>query len=111
VVLNYVLSPHLDLEGDSATLRPGDIFVLLLFARDPAQAGRVEEVAIGVIDSEYKSFLFYESVEGFLAGYAEPDEEPETEGESILVRLKKTQKRFKPPEDREEDDDAADVPE
>jgi hypothetical protein len=109
VTLNYRLSPRLDLEGDSAIPKPGDVFVLLLFARDPAQAGQVEEVAFGVIDGNYLSFLFYESVEAFLTGFARPESAPEAEGESQLVRLKKTHKRFKPPEDPEAEDDAADA--
>lgn len=39
VTLNYHLTPRLDLEGNSRTVKPGDIFVLLLFARDPSQGG------------------------------------------------------------------------
>jgi len=38
----------------------------LLFARDPSQGGRLQEVAIGVIDAEYQGLLVYETVETFM---------------------------------------------
>lgn len=106
VTLNYRLTPRLDLGDGSASPKPGDIFVLLLFARDPAHAGQVEEVAIGVIDAEYAGYLFYESLEAFLAGYAVPTDSAEGESGSPLVTLKKTRKAFKPPETPEADDNA-----
>ena len=107
VTLNVRLTPRLALEGDEATPQPGDIFVLLLFARDRGQAGRVEEVAVGVIDGEYLSYLFYESVEDFLAGYATP-EEPTGGDQPGLVKLKKTRKPFKAPENPGADEAAND---
>jgi hypothetical protein len=110
VTLNYRLTPRLDLEGDGQTAKPGDIFVLFLFARDPAQGGRLQEVAIGVIDTEYQGFLAYETVEALMGDYAPtPTQmEPAQEGQP-LVTLKKTPKAFRPPE-RPDSDEAADGP-
>jgi hypothetical protein len=51
ITLNYHLTPRLDLEEDGRVAKPGDIFALLLFARDTSKAGALQEVAIGVIDS------------------------------------------------------------
>lgn len=107
VSLNYRLTARLDFGGGSAVAQPGDIFVLLLFARDASQAGRVEEVAIGVIDAEYQGYLIYEPVETFLARYAAPQPEPVSAPK--LVTLKKTRKAFVPPE-QPEADIAADDP-
>jgi hypothetical protein len=73
VSMNHVVSARLDLDGNGGTPKPGDIFVLLMFARDRDQGGRVDEVAIGLIDSDYATFLFYESIERFLEGYAGSD--------------------------------------
>lgn len=110
VTLNYHLTPRLDLEGDGRTAKPGDIFVLLLFARDPSQGGHLEEVAIGVIDAKYQSFLVYETVETFMVAYAPPTTETEPTPESQpLVTLKKTPKAFRPPE-QPDSDEAADGP-
>lgn len=110
VTLNYYLTPRLDLEGDGGTAKPGDIFVLLLFARDPSQGGRLEEVAIGVIGAEYQGFLAYETVETFMGAYAPPSTETEPAPEiQPLVTLKKTPKAFRPPE-QPDSDEAADGP-
>jgi hypothetical protein len=110
VTLNYTLTPRLDLEGDGGTAKPGDIFVLFLFARDPSQAGHLQEVAIGVIDAEYQGFLAYETVEAFMEAYAPPSTETEPVPESQpLVTLKKKPKAFKPPE-QPDADGAADGP-
>ena len=107
VTLNYHLTPRLDLEGDGRTAKPGDIFVLFLFARDPSQGGRLEEVAIGVIDTAYQGFLAYETVETFMGAYAPPSTETEPTPESQpLVTLKKTPKAFKPPEQPDPDEAA-----
>ncbi|MGE4248164.1 MAG: hypothetical protein AB7F09_02160 [Parvibaculaceae bacterium] len=110
VMLNYQLTPRLDLEGDGGTAKPGDIFVLFLFARDPSQGGRLQEVAIGVINAEYQGFLAYETVETFMGAYAPPstETEPAPEGQP-LVTLKKKPKAFKPPEEPDSDE-AADGP-
>ena len=108
VTLNYHLTPRLDLRGDGSTAKLGDIFVLFLFARDPSRGGSLQEVAIGVIDSEYQGFLVYETVESFMGAYAPPATEREIGPESRpLVTLKKTPKAFRPPE-QPDSDEAAD---
>lgn len=98
VTLNYNVTPRLDFDGTGP--KPNDIFVLFLFARDPLRAGHIEEVAIGMIDSAYTDFMFYESIEKFLAGYAtEPDiGGPPGDGNSPLVTLKRSAKPFIPSE-------------
>lgn len=107
VTLNYYLTPRLDLEGDGGTAKSGDIFVLFLFARDPSRGGRLQEVAIGVIDAGYQGFLAYETVETFMEAYAPPSTETESAPESLpLVTLKKTPKPFRPPEQPDSDEDA-----
>lgn len=105
VTLNYLVTPRLDFDGTGP--KPTDIFVLFLAARDPARVGRVEEVAIGLIDSAYKDFVFYEPIEEFLTAYiAEPaadaDSTPEASG--TLARLRREPTRFVPPEQAEEAD-------
>lgn len=108
VSLNYHLSPRLDLDGDGGMPKPGDIFVLFLFARDRSQGGRLEEVAIGVIGADYQGFLAYETVEAFLEIYAPPATGSEATPEAPpMVALKKTPKAFKPPE-QPDSDEAAD---
>lgn len=107
VSLNYRLTPRLPLEGDEARLRPGDVFVCFLFARDRSQAGRVEEVAVGVIDTEYTSYVLYESFDQFLTGYVEPVL-PKDDAPPSLVKLKRTRKAFRPPEAPRPDDAAND---
>lgn len=105
VKMNYTLRPRLDLEGDGRTAKPGDIFVLFLFARDPSQAGRLQEVAIGVIDAEYESFIVYDTIEAFMGAYAPPSPEAEPPAPELppLVTLKKAPKAFKPPEEPNSD--------
>jgi len=95
VSLNYHLTPRLDLDEKSP--KPGDIFVLFLVARDPANAGKLEEVAIGVIDANYSSFLFYESVERLVAGYAEhgSGSSDASEPPPPLVTLRPKRKNFR----------------
>lgn len=110
VTLNYHLTPRLDLEGDGRTAKPGDIFVLFLFARDPSQGGRLQEVAIGIINTEYQGFLAYDTVETFMGAYAPPSTETESAPKSQpLVTLKKTPKTFRPPE-QPDSGEAADGP-
>jgi hypothetical protein len=107
VTLNYRLTPRLDLEGDGGTAKPGDIFVLFLFARDSSQGGRLQEVAIGVINAEYQGFLAYETVETLMGAYAPPSTGTESTPESQpLVTLKKTPKAFKPPEQLDSEESA-----
>lgn len=106
VLLNDFLTPQLDL-GD-VTVKPGDIFVLFLFARDRGRPGMIDEVAIGIIDADYKAYLFYEPVDSFLAGYAPtPAPEPVPKEPGIdcapLVRLRPGRNAFKPPETLEQD--------
>lgn len=108
VKLNYRLTPRLDLEGDAGTVTPGDIFVLLLCARDPSQGGRLQEIAIGVIDSEYQGFLIYETVETFMEAYAPPSIMSEPASEiPPLVTLKKMPRAFRAPEQPASDNAAS----
>lgn len=102
VILNYYLTPRLEL--DEAGPKVGDIFALFLVSRHHEHAGRIEEIAIGVIDSEYESFLFYEPLGKFLSGYGE---EPSTQYQpptppaspsSAQITLKKGVTPFVPPE-------------
>ena len=110
VKLNYHLTPRLDLERDGRTAKPGDIFVLLLFARDPSRGGLLQEVAVGVIDSEYQGYLAYDTIEAFMEAYAPTPVKPAQPSESPpLVTLKKTAKAFRPPE-QPDSDEAADDP-
>lgn len=102
VKLNYYVSPRLALDGHDT--QPGDIFVLFLAARDSSRAGHIEEVAIGVIESNYESYAFYETIEKFMERYAKPAE-VENESKKNLVKLKKAQKTYIPPEAPEEKSD------
>ena len=99
VTLNYHVTARLDFDGSSP--KPTDIFVLFLAARDAARVGRVQEVAVGLIDSAYEGFVFYEPVEEFLSAYAADvtalDDAP-PEPPAALARLKSTPKQFVPPE-------------
>lgn len=69
VTLNYSLSPRFDFDGSGP--KTGDIFILLLVSRDHSIAGMIEELAIGVIDSNYEQYLFYESIQNYIAGYGD----------------------------------------
>lgn len=107
VTLNYLVTPRLDFDGTGP--KPTDIFVLFLAARDPARAGRVEEVAIGLIDSAYQDFVFYEPIEQFLLAYvAEPEGEaaPSSAAPAPLARLRHQPVRFVPPEDGDDEADS-----
>ncbi len=109
VTLNYRLSPGFDFEGEGRSAKPGDIFVLLLFARDPSSGGRLQEVAIGVIDAKYEGFLAYEPVEAFLANYApasESSKKPKSPPAAV-VTLKKQPQVFKAPENPADDANSA----
>lgn len=99
VSLNFHLSPRLDLDGSGPKV--GDIFALLLVARDREQAGKIEEVAVGVIDSKYESYLFYEPLEVFLSGHADKPKFSEAASSTkrgSAVSLKKKITPFVPPE-------------
>jgi hypothetical protein len=100
VTINYDLSLRLDLDGTGPKV--GDIFAVLVVARDREQAGKIEEIALGVIESNYESYLYYEALDGVLADAAdiERDDEstPPPETPAPRVTLKKVVKRFVPPE-------------
>jgi hypothetical protein len=98
VSLNFLLSPRFDFDGSGPKV--GDVFALFLCSRDREKAGQIEEMAIGVINSEYNSFLFYQPLNNFMAGYADEVSETatETEVKSPIVALKKTITPFVPPE-------------
>ncbi len=108
VTLNYYLSPRLDLDGAGPKI--GDIFVVFLVSRDKSNAGKIDEMAIGVIDSGYEQFLFYQRLDNYLEGHADAPETvtPPHSPSGILapvVRLKASIKPFVPPEmpDKEEE--------
>lgn len=81
------------------TPQPNDIFVLFLAARDKLNAGFIAEIAVGVIGSDYQDFLFYESLEDFLNGYAsDPTPPADPEANTTLVTLRSKRPPFIPPE-------------
>jgi len=99
VTLNVSLQPNLLDDGTGP--RTTDIFALFLTARDRERAGRIEEIAIGVIGSDYKDFIFYESLEAFLGGYAEKPAAPDDADKGgAAIKLRTTRKLFVPPEAR-----------
>ncbi len=103
VSLNYSITPRLDFDGTGPKI--GDIFVLFLIARDRTSGGKIEEIAMGVIDSEYENFLHYEELASFMTGYIEKsdvlEEERPLQGKPG-VSLKKAVKKFVPPEEEVE---------
>jgi hypothetical protein len=110
VSINYNLSLRLDLDGTGPKV--GDIFAVLLVARDRERAGKIEEIALGVIDSSYEGFLYYEALDGFLSDAIEagPDDRPTPPTPDVAVpaahvTLKKLVKRFVPPEAPEPEDE------
>lgn len=97
VCLNVHLQPSMF--EDEHSPKATDIFALFLTARDRQRAGMIEEIAIGVIGSSYKDFLFYESLDAFMTGYAATPVVPEgQEDGTATVKLRKTRKLFVPPE-------------
>ena len=107
ISLNRFLTPQLDF--GEASPKPGDVFVLFLVARDPARAGKIEEMALGVIDAEYKAYLSYEVIEDFLTGYTTPDGPVGDEGGNgggTLVRLKAKRGQYRPAEEEVVESDA-----
>lgn len=97
VSINRHLVPSLfDDEGP----KMGDIFVLLLVSRDRTRAGFIEEIAIGVIDSKYETFLFYEPLDKFFSGEEEVHSTPPADPTppSSPISLKKAITPFIPPE-------------
>ena len=110
VSLNYQLTPRFDFDGIAGKI--GDVFALLLFSRDKEKAGLIDEIAVGVIDSGYTTFVFYEPLEEFLSGHgdATPDQPvaPTPPPAAPAVRLKKHMKPFVPPEAPQQDDEKKD---
>jgi hypothetical protein len=103
VTLNYGLSPRLDFDGKGSKI--GDIFVLFLVSRDPRRTGAIEELAIGVIDSSYEQYLFYEPLDAYLEGYADaPEPTPSSDGGGAEVRLKAAITPYVPPEKSNDDE-------
>lgn len=104
VSMNFRLTPRLALtEGDP---QQGDIFVSFMVARDPARAGQIDEVAIGIISSDYKDFVFYEKIEKFMARYAPADQPTQDNAPAPaqeLVKLKRNRKAFMPPEVKDDE--------
>lgn len=103
VSLNYHLTPRLCF--DASDPKPGDVFVLFLVARDPARSGHIDEVAIGAIDAQYNSYLFYEAAETFITNYVSlaeaqtaPEPVSETPAQPRLVTLKAARRPFEAPE-------------
>jgi len=108
VALNYYLSPRLDLDGTGTKI--GDVFILLLVARDREKAGKISEFAIGVIDAGYEQYLFYEPIDKYLEGYADesviaPARSSGTGAKAPVISLKKTITPFVPPEQPDSGDD------
>jgi hypothetical protein len=100
VTANYYLSPRLDLDGKGPKV--GDVFALLLVSRHKEKAGLIDEIAVGVVDTEYSTYLFYEPLEQFLSGLADlpamrssPPTPPPSSG---AVTLRKNVIPFVPPE-------------
>lgn len=104
VQINCRLSPGLfDEDGP----KMGDIFVLLLVSRDRERAGMIEEMAIGIVDAKYETFLFYEPFDKFIGGV---DEAPMTPEPPLMppaapVTLKKGVTRYVPPESAPDEDE------
>jgi hypothetical protein len=98
VSINYDLSLRLDFDGLGP--KPGDIFAVLLVARDRQRAGKIEELAVGVIASNYENYLYYEPLEEFLAGdgTSEIEQGPPPDEPPPQITLKTTVVPFVPPE-------------
>ena len=105
VRLNVGLQPSLF--ADDKRPQPTDIFALFLTARDRERAGMIEEIAIGVIGADYKDFIFYQSLDEFMAGYsaapASIAEDHATDQTKPVVKLKMVRKPFVPPENLQDD--------
>ena len=102
VTLNVQLQPGL--LDDEKSPKPTDIFALFLTTRDRERAGMIEEIAIGVIGSDYKDFIFYESLDDFLSGYESspvvPDAPDGPDHLGAVVKLRLARRRFIPPEEQ-----------
>ncbi|MDC9823987.1 hypothetical protein PRN20_09585 [Devosia sp. ZB163] len=107
VKLNYHLAPRLDFDAGGPKI--GDFFALLLVSRDKSRSGVLEEIAIGVVNSEYTAFLFYEPLDQFLRGAGDataPETSPlsPTPADVAGVTLKKKVIPFVPPEAAQQDE-------
>lgn len=106
IKLNYLLSPRFDFDGNGAKV--GDICIILLFSRDREAAGKIEELAIGVIDTEYQHYLYYERLDEYLAGeeviVPSPDGPLPNRALGGSVQLKAAIRKFVPPETPSLDD-------
>lgn len=105
VLLNWHFQPSM--LDDPSVVHTNDVFVLFLTARDRNKAGIIEEIAVGVIGSDYKDFLFYETLEDFLRGYGDaterannPDSPFDPNGGGADIKLRKIRKLFLPSEQR-----------
>lgn len=103
VTLNYNLSPRFDFHGAGPKI--GDIFALLLVSRHRDKSGLIDEIAVGVVDSNYSTFLFYEPLEKFLSGHADAPVRPvlpiapmSGSEKATTVTLKSNVTPFVPPE-------------
>lgn len=102
VALNYHLVPSLALDGQGAQV--GDIFALLLIARDRQEGGKIHEMAVGLVDAGYQGYLFYESFAKFISEQTEkPQVEPIQIKQPITPKmvtptLKKKVTPYVPPE-------------
>ncbi len=110
ITLNYDLIPRLDFDGKEPKI--GDIFVLLLASRDREKPGKIEEIAVGVIDSKYESFLFYEPLDKFLSAESgvpavAPEPPSPASVSAPVVSLKPRATPFIPPEAPAAEDDSA----
>lgn len=107
VTLNIHLSPAFDLDGRG--MRDGDLFAAFLVARNPARAGHILQMAVGVIECTFEQFLFYETLDKFLSdeadapdvGPANPPPSPAGVG-SLRIR---TATPYVPPEFGSEDEE------
>lgn len=105
VTLNYHLEPHLDFDGTGP--KNGDIFIVFLVSRDRERVGRLEEIAVGAINSKYDQYLYYESLDKYLEGHADKPASNPVIPSAVNVRLKSTIRPFIPPEapvENEEDE-------
>ncbi len=81
--------------------------MVLLVSRDREKPGKIEEIAVGVIDSNYESFLFYEPLDKFLSEESDTPAiapEPPVPLSAPVVSLKKRATPFIPPEAPANDD-------
>lgn len=85
----------------------GDLFVLLMFSKDRANQGKIQEFALGVIDSGYSHFELRIKTTEYMKELASPDLTDAKSDEPVLEpRLKlKSVAKFVPPEGDLDDDE------